>query len=513
MKKILAALVCATALIGYGLWPFASGFWHGAQSVPNVDSVKFISAGAFQIAVSVNPEIPRVGKNEILIEVRDAEGRAVEGAVVRAVGEMGAMGAMPPMYAPADIREVSPGQYLGDFELPMGGAWPFAIDVAKGDSQHVDLSFDLATSRKGIRLSTATPVSDVAYHTCSMHPSVKRAAPGTCPICGMNLVPVTHEDIRTGSIVLSQGRRQMIGVKMGHVERRAFSMPIILQGKVQHDERERSDISLRFDGWIGKLNANFEGKLIAKGEVLFTVYSPELLALQDEYIDTIRNKHSLRLQAAARKRLLLWGLQPEQLDELARRGTAQDYVPILAKVDGVVMNKTVVAGGAFKKGEPLLRLVDLSTVWVEAYAYAQDLALLTPEMPALIEVSGRVLQATVLQLDPFLNEQSRTVRVRLEADNVEGLLRPGLFAEVTLQANLGELLLIPEDAVLVSGQKRFVFVDRGEGRLQPVKVRLGYSDGEYVVVRDGLSVDDAIVVSGNFLIAAESKLKSGIEQW
>ncbi len=513
MKKILTALACAAALVGYGLWPYANGLWHGAQSVSKVDSDKFISAGAFQIAVSVNPEKPRVGKNEIFIEVRDAEGRAVQGAIVRAVGEMGAMGTMPAMYAQADIREVSPGQYQGDFDLPMGGAWPFAIDVAKGESQHVDLSFDLATSRKGIRLSTATPVGDVAYHTCSMHPSVKRATPGTCPICGMNLVPVTHEDIRTGSVVLSQGRRQMIGVRVGHVERRTFSVPIILQGKIQHDERRRSDISLRFDGWVGKLNANFEGKFIAKGEVLFTVYSPELLALQDEYIDSIRNKHSLRLQVAARKRLLLWGLQPKQLDELARRDKSQDYVPILATADGVVVNKTIVAGAAFKKGEPLLQLVDLSTVWVEAYAYAQDLDLLAPEMAASIEVSGRVIPATVLQLDPFLNEHSRTVRVRLEAENPKGLLRPGLFAEVTLLANLGELPLIPEDAVLVSGQKRFVFVDRGEGRLQPVKVRLGYSDGEYVVVREGLSVGDAIVVSGNFLIAAESKLKSGIEQW
>jgi len=302
-------------------------------------------------------------------------------------------------------------------------------------------------------------------------------------------------------------------VKMGHVERRAFSVPIILQGKVQHDERKLSDVSLRFDGWVGELSANFEGKRITQGEELFTVYSPELLALQDEYIDTLRNKHSRRLQVAARKRLLLWGLQPEQLDELARRGAAQDYVPILAPTGGVVMNKAIVAGAAFKKGELLLRLVDLSTVWVEAYAYAQDLALLSPDMPALIEVAGQVLPATVLQLDPFLNEHSRTVRVRLEADNAEGLLRPGLFAEVTLQANLGELRLIPENAVLVSGPKRFVFVDRGEGRLQPVKVRLGYSDGEYVVVREGLSEGDAIVVSGNFLIAAESKLKSGIEQW
>lgn len=513
MKKILMGFVVAVAIAGLFAWQFPLGLWPDTQIQPKLDGPEFISAGAFQIRVSVQPETPVVGKNKIFIEVRDAQGQALEGAVVRAVGEMGAMGAMPPMYAQADIKETAPGQYQGDYELPMAGAWPFAVDVATGESQHVDLSFDLSTGRKGIRLSGSTPVSDVAYHTCSMHPSVKLAAPGTCPICGMNLVPVTHEDINTGSIVLNQGRRQMIGVKMGHVERRLFSVPIHLQGKVQHDERKLTDVSLRFDGWIGELNANFEGKTIAKGDVLFTVYSPELLALQDEYLDAIAKNYPRGLREAARKRLLLWGLHSKQIDELAKRGRAQDYVPILASARGVVMSKSVVAGTAFKKGESLLRLVDLSSVWVEAYAYSQDIALLATGMPAKINILGRSLPATLLQIDPFLNDDSRTLRVRLQVDNTSGALRPGLFAAVELQADLGNLLLVPEDAVLVSGDKRIVFVDLGGGRLKPVYVRLGYSNGESVVVREGLTEGEAIVVSGHFLIAAESKLKSGIEQW
>ena len=180
------------------------------------------------------------------------------------------------------------------------------------------------------------------------------------------------------------------------------------------------------------------------------------------------------------------------------------------------MKKNIIAGSAFKRRQTLLRLADLSSLWVETFAYEQDLPLIEPSMSAtvrLTNVPSEDFDAKVMQVDPFLGDSTRTARVRLQIENSDDRLKPGLFANVILKADLGEMLLIPEDAVLVSGEKRIVFKDIGEGRLKPVEVRTGYSDGENIVVRRGLQAGDAIVTSGNFLIAAESKLKAGVDQW
>ena len=535
-KEYLAGLSVLTVLILASLWAVQQD-WSSLLSSLGSDKVTvanadFVEAGPFKIAVSVQPETPQVGKNNIVIQVRDQEDNPVTGAKVRAVGEMPAMGAMPAMYAQADITETSPGVYQGDFELSMAGSWPLAVDVATDEAHHVDLAFDMATGRKGIQLTTATPAGDVAYHTCSMHPSVKSATPGTCPICGMDLMPVTHEELQSGSVMVDESRRQTIGVKTGEVIRAPFSVPIRLQGEVTYDETRLMDISLRFDGWIGELNADFEGKPIRKGDILFTVFSPELLSLQEEYLETVKrsrpiegeqgagelhnSKQRAAFIAASRKRLILWGLDETQITWLEKQGKAQDYVPIFAPNDGVVIQKHVVSGSAFKRGQQLLRLADLSSVWIETFAYEQDLSLIEPGMTAHVRLTNqpwREFDGKVMQIDPFLQGNTRTTRVRLAVDNLNGQLQPGLFAQVSLQADFGEMLVIPTDAVLVSGEKRIVFRDMGEGRLKPVIIRTGYSDGERIVVRRGLQEGDKIVTSGNFLVAAESKLKTGGDQW
>lgn len=496
-----------------------------------VTDANFIETGPFKIAVTVEPEAPQVGNNRIVINVKDQKGKPVTGAKVRAIGEMPARGAMPAMYAQADIQEASPGVYRGNFELSRIGSWLLAVDVATDESHHVDLSFDMAIGRNGIQLITATPRGDVAYHTCSMHPSVKSAAPGTCPICGMNLVSITQAELQSGSVRVDEGRRQTIGIKTGEVIQTPFSVPIRLQGQVTYDQTRLMAISLRFGGWIGELQADYEGRFVRKGDVLFTVYSPELLSLQEEYLETLkRNRYEVikgdhgsqqpALVTASRKRLALWGLSHAQIDWLEKQGKAQDYVPMFAPMDGTVIQKNIIAGSAFTRGETLLQLADLSSLWVETFAYEQDLALIEAGMPAAIRLTNMPIDgfidgfdAKVMQVDPFLDVNTRTTRVRLQVANTHGRLRPGLFANITLQANVGEALLVPKDAVLIAGDKRIVFKDIGKGRLQPVVVLTGYSDGEYIAVRQGLQAGDTIVTSGNFLIAAESKLKAGLDQW
>jgi Cu(I)/Ag(I) efflux system membrane fusion protein len=518
-KEYLIGLVALGLLLVVGVW-LVQRDWSASPGPVATEGVEFHDAGPFLVAVSVRPETPQVGENQIVIQVKNEDGEPVTDAEVIAVAEMPAMGSMPAMYAQADVVETAPGVYRGDFELTMAGEWPLAVEIVTEDGAHVDLTFEMATGREGIALATATPAGEIAYYTCPMHPSVKAAEPGQCPICGMDLVPVTRDELESGSIVLDEGRRQAIGVEIGEVIRKPFTKPIRLQGEVTYDPARLVDISLRFSGWIGDLAADYEGEPVEKGEILFTVYSPELLSLQEEFLQAVQrsrgNAQGSSLISAARKRLRLWGLNEAQIDWLAKREKAQDYVPIFAPKDGIVIERNVVNGSAFQAGERLLRLADLTQVWVRAFAYEQDLPLIERGMEALVTqpyLPTQEFPAEVMQVDPFVGAMTRTAQVRLQVGNEDGKLKPGSFANVYLQAELGEQLVIPEDAVLISGEKRIVFVDVGEGRLKPTTVVTGPSTGEQVVVLEGLSEGDEIVTSGNFLIASESKLRAGINQW
>jgi Cu(I)/Ag(I) efflux system membrane fusion protein len=501
-----------------GLWLWQSRNASNNDALMDTGTREFYPAGPLGIAVSLSPTTPRVGENTITIQVRNREQQVIKQAKVRAVAQMPAMGAMPAMHAQADIRELGDGIYRGEFDLTMAGEWPMAIDVETTDGQHVDLTFDLATGRPGLTLATATPVGDIAYHTCSMHPSVKSATPGTCPICSMGLVPVLKSEIKSGVITVDEKRRQLIGVTTADVETTSFSVPVVLQGQLQMNTTAVTDINLRFDGWIGELHADYEGKLFKSGDALFTVYSPELLTLQEEYLETWRRRNSdsdSRLRAA-HQRLLLWGLTAQQVEWLQEQGRAQDYVPILAQQDGVVVSKHIVNGSGFKAGENVLRIADLSTLWLEAYAYERDLSLLQASMTAEVDFVNTLqepVSATLWQINPYLNANTRTALVRFVIDNKDHKLKPGLFAKATVQADLGEQLTVPTDAIIISGDKRVVFIDLGEGKLQPRTVQTGYSSGDNTIIVEGLEAGERIVTSGNFLIAAESKLKSGLQQW
>ncbi len=482
------ALVCSAGL--------------GRGDNASAGNAEFIQAGPFNVAVSLLSGKPEVGKNRLLIEISDQKKQPLDNVRLKAIATMPAMGSMPAMKAQADISPLGGGRYQGDFELPMAGSWVLVVEAVSDDSHHVDLVFDMATGREGLHRVSSTPVGDVAYYTCSMHPSVRSATPGTCPICGMDLVPVTHKEQQKGGVMVEEGRRQTIGVKTGPVIRRAFAVPIHLYAEVQYDETRLTDISLHFDGWIGQLKAGYEGQRIQQGAILFTVYSPELLSLQEEYLQTLRysrhgsSRQRAALIAASCKRLRLWGLNPAQIQWLSKQGKAVDYLPIFSPVDGVLLKKNIIQGSAFKQGQSLLRLADPGALWIEAHAYEHDLPSIQPGMEASVRLTNvnRRFKSTVLQIDPFINNSSRTARLRLQIPPSEQGLYPGMFAQVRLKADFGEQLLIPDEAILVSGEKRIVFVDRGHGRLQPVRIRTGYSDGVYTIVRKGLKAGDKVVV-------------------
>jgi len=367
---------------------------------------------------------------------------------------------------------------------------------------------------------------DISHYTCSMHPSVRSQEPGTCPICSMDLVPVTREEVQTGVIRVDAARRQAIGVRTAPVSVQPLTTTIRAVGTVTYDETRLSEVSLKYEGWIGRLWVDETGQAVRRGEPLFTLYSPDLLTAQQELLIATRAQAAAReteapdradyLLKAARRRLSLWDLSEGQIDEIARTGEPLQYVPILSPTSGYVVEKNVVEGAAVKPGETLYRIAGLDGVWVEAEVYESELPRVGVGQPVEVTfpyLPGRTFEGRVDYVYPYLQGGTRTGTVRVELANADLALKPDMYANVVLRSDLGERLVVPEEAVIYAGPRRLVFVDLGEGRLQPREIEVGAKTADGYEVLSGLAPGDVVVTSGNFLIAAESRLKSATEQW
>lgn len=367
---------------------------------------------------------------------------------------------------------------------------------------------------------------EIAHYTCSMHPSVRNAGPGACPMCSMDLIPVFRRELASGEIVLDAGRRQQIGVTTARAELRTLTVPVRAVGRVTWDETRLTDVALRAGGWIDELYADRLGQPVRQGEPLFTLYSPELFAAQQEFLEAIQKQRMARMVGSSesteflaevrRQRLRLSDLTPEQVKELEARRAPLERVPILSPASGHVIEKDVVAGTAVEAGTPLLRIADLDRVWVEAEVYESELALLAVGVPATVTLPylpGRKFAGRIAFVYPWLDGATRTGRVRIELRNPGLALKPDMYAEVRFERALGKRLAVPEEAVLYAGDRRYVFRDLGDGRLRPKAVTLGVWAGDWVEILDGLAAGDTVVTSGNFLIAAEARLKLALDHW
>jgi Cu(I)/Ag(I) efflux system membrane fusion protein len=367
---------------------------------------------------------------------------------------------------------------------------------------------------------------EIEYYTCSMHPSVRKQEPGKCPICSMDLVPVTRQEVETGIITLNTERRQAIGIRTTAIERRPVSIRTRAVGKVVYDETRLAEVTVKYRGWVGELHANSTGVRVSKGEPLFTLYSPELYAAQEELFTAIGSQRAARetsapdradyLVEAARKRLSLWDIEDPQIEEILTRGEPQKYLPILSPVGGYVIEKTIFQGATVEPGQVLYRIAGLDRVWIDAEIYESELALIALGQQAEVTLPylpGRTFQGRVSFIYPYLASETRTGRIRVELPNQGLELKPDMYANVELVSERGERLVVPEEAVLYTGPRRLVFVDLGEGRLRPQEVELGVKSGDFYEVLAGLAEGDVVVTSGNFLVAAESRLKSAVHHW
>lgn len=489
MKRTILLIIAAAGLVlVVGVtWLLLAERKDDAPTATAMEMPRYRTAGLV-VGVTTRPETPQVGENRLIVEIRTPSGDPVTGRSIQTHAEMPAMGAMPAMRVSADMREVAPGRYAGSIDLPMRGPWPLTLSFESPNGQPVRLHFDLATGREGLSLASGASMVGAAAETAD----------------DANVITVDTQ------------RRQAIGVETGQAARRHLVKSIRAVGRVTPDERLLSHVALKFESYIGDLEADYVGAPIEKGQVLFTVYSPDLLAAQQEYLQMLGRGSGDALLSAARQRLTLWDMSDGAIEALEERGTPQAYVPILAPRSGTLIERNIADGSAAPAGQMLLAIADLSRVWIEAEVFEGDLALVSAGMPATITLPylpDRQYAATVDYVYPRLDGDSRTGRVRLSLPNPDGELKPDMYAEVTLQADLGERLAVPEEAIIFSGENRIAFVDIGGGRLKPVRVQTGQRSQGFIEVREGLSPGDTVVTSANFLIAAEARLKTALEQW
>lgn len=335
---------------------------------------------------------------------------------------------------------------------------------------------------------------------------------------GMDYIPVyaDQQGDDVGTVRVSPARLQSLGMRTAAVEFRALDAALRAVGRVELDERRIHDVSPRFEGWIERLHVNATGDPVRRGQPLFTVYSPELASARQELAiaeglasgagaDAVAQQGAQRLAEAARARLRNWQ---------AAGGAGGNSVVFSAPADGIVLEKAAVEGMRFTAGMPVYRIADLSSVWVLADIYEQDLTRIAPGLPARVSIDaypGQHFDARITYIYPTLNAATRTTPVRLELANTEGLLRPGMFAHVELLTG-GDILrlTVPDSAIIDDGQRRIVLVAEGEGRFRPQLVETGLRSRDHVEILSGLEGDERVVVSANFLIDAESNLQAAL---
>lgn len=367
-------------------------------------------------------------------------------------------------------------------------------------------------------------------YTCGMHPQVIQDKPGNCPICGMKLTPIRRPTggvpataTSAATIVIDPVTIQNMGVRTDVVRRGPLRRTIRTVGSIEYNETALADVTTKFRGWIEKLYADATGQRVRRGEPLFEIYAPELYSAQVEYLLAVGREAGPgaserdTLLESARRKLAFFDVSAEQIAELERTREPRRTLRVLAPCDGFVIEKDVVAGQMVEAGMRIYRLADLGTVWVQAEIYEQDLPLLHANQEATVRVTywpGREFRGRVAWVYPTVNPQTRTARARLEFPNPDFALKPGMFASVELHAELEpEALLVPDSAVLRSGRRNTVFVALEGGRFEPREVTLGaHAEGDFYQVLGGLNEGERIVVSGQFMLDSESRLREAIQK-
>ena len=422
--------------------------------------------------------------------------------------------------------------------------------TACSDDSDMSMAGDSSSSNMETAVEHGAKHTDANY-VCPMHPQIIRGKEGNCPICGMDLikkeveeprekkllywvapmdanyrrdkpgkspmgmdlVPVYDDGEEGLTVKISPAVENNMGVRTAIVKKNKLWRRIDTVGYVDFDENKISHIHLRTKGWIEKLLIKSEGERVKKGQLLFEVYSPELVNAQEEYLQALRSGHK-GLSSASRERLEALGISAVQIKKLNQKRRASQFVKIFAKQDGIVAKLNVREGMFVMPQKEVMSLADLSSVWILAEVFESQADWVKQGQSAEVKLSylpGREWEGEVEYIYPSLDPKTRTLKVRLRFDNFDEALKPNMFAGVTIYGGAKrEVIIIPREALIRTGNDERVIISVGEGRFQPRDVTAGIESGEYIEIIKGLSVGDKVVISGQLSIDSEASLKASI---
>ncbi|MBI3493772.1 MAG: efflux RND transporter periplasmic adaptor subunit [Acidobacteria bacterium] len=392
----------------------------------------------------------------------------------------------------------------------------------------------------GVRASKRTANATgrrVLYYVDPMHPSYKSDKPGTAPDCGMTLEPVYADGPATsgarpqaavpaGAIRVPLERQQLIGVKFTTVESGGTSRSIRTVGRVTFDETRVAHVHTRIEGWIEKVFVDFTGDVVKRGEPMLTIYSPEMLASQQELLLAARARdlmkanplasaaeHGESLFDAARRRLQLWDLSEDQIQQVLGSGQPIRSITVHAPMGGFVTERKAFPNQKVTPDSDLYTITDLSRIWIMADVFESDItAIKLGDSAHVLFPNGGTpsLAARVNYIQPQVDPMTRTLKVRLDANNPGMRMKPDMFVNVEFAIATAAQLTVPAESVLDTGDRQTVFVDLGDGYLEPRQVVVGERYGDRVTITRGLAAGERVVSSGTFLIDSESQLKAAV---
>lgn len=381
-----------------------------------------------------------------------------------------------------------------------------------------------ALSIRHAYLEDAAHSHDELEYYCPMHPQIVQRTPGLCPICNMNLVPRQRaaeppkqsEIPGLVEVVLPHERVQRIGLETATVEQATLTRTISAPGVVTLTESNAVSVQTRYAGWIEQLASVSTGHTVRRGELLARIYSPELVAAQQELLQArawSKDGAVDRLTDDARTRLLTLGMNESEIDEVVRTGKLRREVELRAPVSGYLAKKNVTEGQSFTPGTQLFQIGSMGKVWVLVDVAERDAAHITIGQPAKLSFvahPGQQFDAAVQLIEPELTRDSGSLRVRLTLSNGDLTLRPGMLAEAKIAVETLSASVIPREALIDTGDRRYVFVAGGQGRFTPRAVEAGHADEQRVQIVRGLALGERVVTNGNFLIDSESRLNASV---